>query len=90
MHRRLFGVLRGLLRCIYGVILGALEGFTGKSLQASWGMCACSSYFSLPVLPWAQLWGSSRWLLAKELCVYICVSPFWSKIWESGREKELI
>lgn len=38
MHRRLFGVLRGLLHCIYGVILEALEGFTGKSLQAS-GAC---------------------------------------------------
>ena len=40
MHRRLFGVLRGLLQWMCGVILEALEGFIGKPLPASWGMCA--------------------------------------------------
>lgn len=89
INRKVFGVLRDLLHWIYGVIPEALKGFSGKSLQALWDMCACSLHFPSPVLTCAQLWGSIHWLQAWELDVYISVSPFWSKTgkWEEERSR---
>ena len=70
-HRRLFGVLRGLLRWMCGVDLEALEGFIGKPLWASWACVHAAPISPYLCLTLGELSLAPGW---RAVCLHMCVS----------------